>query len=63
VRRVIGVSGILFSEALAAEGTVVFAKACETRPRRRRVEAGGQLLSVRQKPQLVEEVNPDFDRT
>jgi hypothetical protein len=62
VRRVIGVSGILFSEALA-EGTVVFAKACETQPRRRRVEAGGQLLSLRQKPQLVEDVNADFDRT
>jgi ATP-dependent DNA ligase len=29
VRRVIGVSGILFSEALAAERVVVFAKACE----------------------------------
>ena len=60
MRRVIGVSGILFSEALAAEGAVVFAKACETRPRRRRVEAGGQLLSLRQKPQLVEDEEPEF---
>jgi bifunctional non-homologous end joining protein LigD len=29
VRRVAGVDGILFSEALAAEGAVVFTKACE----------------------------------
>jgi ATP-dependent DNA ligase len=28
-RRVDGVSGILFSEALAAEGAIVHAKACE----------------------------------
>jgi ATP-dependent DNA ligase len=27
---VVGVSGILFSEALAAEGAVAFAKACES---------------------------------
>ncbi|HZZ21910.1 MAG TPA: hypothetical protein VFE60_04720 [Roseiarcus sp.] len=31
MRFVAGVSGILFSEALAAEGAVVFAKACELR--------------------------------
>jgi ATP-dependent DNA ligase len=29
LRLVVGVSGILFSETLAAEGAVVFAKACE----------------------------------
>ena len=29
LRLVAGVSGILFSEAIAAEGAVVFAKACE----------------------------------
>ena len=29
LRLVVGVSGILFSETLAAEGPVVFAKACE----------------------------------
>jgi hypothetical protein len=29
LRLVVGVSGILFSEALAAERVVVFAKACE----------------------------------
>ena len=29
LQLVVGVNGILFSEALAAEGAVVFAKACE----------------------------------
>jgi len=36
--------GIVFSEALAAEGAVVFAKACEPRPRGHRVETCGLLL-------------------
>jgi ATP-dependent DNA ligase len=29
LRLIVGVSGILFSDTLAAEGAVVFAKACE----------------------------------
>jgi ATP-dependent DNA ligase len=32
VRLVVGVEGILFSETLAAEGAIVFAKACELGP-------------------------------
>jgi hypothetical protein len=33
MRLVAGVNGMLFSETLAAEGAIVFAKACELRPR------------------------------
>jgi hypothetical protein len=33
MRLVAGVNGILFIETLAAEGAIVFAKACELRPR------------------------------
>ena len=62
-RLVASVEGILFSQALAAEGAVVFAKACEARPGRHRVEARGQLLSLRAEPQLAESQNPDFVRT
>jgi bifunctional non-homologous end joining protein LigD len=47
--------GILFSEALADQGAVVFAKACELRPRTHCLEAGGQLLSKRDEPQLAED--------
>jgi hypothetical protein len=50
-----GADGVPFSEAIAAEGALVFAKACETRPRGDRVEARRQLLSEREKPQLVED--------
>jgi hypothetical protein len=54
-------SGILFSETLAAEGAVVFAKACELL--RQRVEATGQLLQERAKPQLAQDREPEFVRT
>ena len=50
-------------ETLAADGAVVFAKACELGLEGNRVEAAGQLLQERQKPELVETVNPDFERT
>jgi hypothetical protein len=46
---------IVFNEALGEEGA-----ASSTRPRRHRVEAGGQLLSLRQKPQLAEDQEPGF---
>jgi hypothetical protein len=57
-RLVTDVGIVLFSEALAAEGAVVFAKACEFRPRRHRVEAGRELLSKRAKPELAEGQEP-----
>jgi hypothetical protein len=47
MRLVAGVNGILFSETLAAEGAIVFAKACELRPR-------GHWLKTKK---------PDFVRT
>jgi hypothetical protein len=49
--------GIVFSEALAEEGAVVFAKACEL-GLEDRVEAGGQLLSERAEPQLAKDEEP-----
>jgi hypothetical protein len=60
MRLVARVDGILFSEAFAAEGAVVFAKACEAGPRGDRVEAGGQLLQERKKPQLAQDQEPRF---
>jgi hypothetical protein len=59
MRLIAGVDGILFSQALAAEGAVVFANV-RVRPRRDRVEAGGQLLQEREEPQLAEDDKPGF---
>jgi hypothetical protein len=44
MRLVEGVDGILFTEALAAEGALLFAKDLRTGPRRNRVEADGNPL-------------------
>jgi hypothetical protein len=52
LRLVDGVSGILFSEALAAEGAIVFAKACE-------LGLEG-IVSKRQEPPLAEHEEPEF---
>jgi hypothetical protein len=60
MRLVAGVDGILFSEALAAEGVVVFARACETRPEGDRVETRGQPLPGRANPRLAEDEEPEF---
>jgi hypothetical protein len=57
-RLVAGSKAIVFSEALAAEGAVVFAKACEARPRRHRVETSRELLQERKKPQLAQNQEP-----
>jgi hypothetical protein len=59
-RLVAGVNGILFSEALASEGAVVFAKACELDLEGIVVEVRGQLLSLRAEPQLAESQEPGF---
>ena len=59
-RLVAGVDGLLFSEALAAEGAVVFAKACELGLEGNRVATGGQLLSEREESQLAEDQEPEF---
>jgi ATP-dependent DNA ligase len=60
MRLVDDVKGILFSEALAAEGAIVFAKACELGLEDMVVEAGGQLLSRWTEPQLAEDKEPEF---
>jgi hypothetical protein len=52
---------ILFSEPLAADGAVVFAKACESRPGGHRVEAGRQPVQERSVGSSAK--NPDFVRT
>jgi hypothetical protein len=51
-RLVAGATGIVFSEAIVAEGAVVFAKACELGFGRDRVEAGRQPLREQAEPQL-----------
>jgi hypothetical protein len=45
---------------LAADGAIVFAKACELGLEGICVETGGQLLSEREKPQLAEDEEPEF---
>jgi bifunctional non-homologous end joining protein LigD len=60
---VAGVDGILFSDALVADGALVFAKACELGlegivSKR----AGGRYLSGNSR-QWVKSKNPDFERT
>ena len=60
MRLVAGVDGLLFSEALAAEGAVVFAKACELGLEGNRVATGGQRLSEREESQLAEDQEPEF---
>ena len=59
-RLVEGVDGILFSEALAADGAVVVRQGVRARPRRRRVEAERQLLPEREEPQLAQDQEPEF---
>jgi hypothetical protein len=51
MRLVGGVSGILFRESLAAEGAVVFAKACELGLEGIVSKLSGQPLQEREKPQ------------
>ena len=55
-----GVDGVVFSEALATEGALVFAQALQARPGGDRVEAGRQPLSERAEPQLAEDQEPEF---
>jgi bifunctional non-homologous end joining protein LigD len=58
-RLVHGVDGILFSEALSAEGALVFAKACkQAGPGGDRLEACRQPVSERDKPAMAEVQEP-----
>ena len=49
--------GVLFSEALAAEGAVLFARRANSALKGK---TGGQLLPERKKPQLAEDKKPGF---
>ena len=50
----------MFSEALAAEGAVVFAEACEFGLEGIVSKRAGQLLQERQEPQLAKDDQPEF---
>ena len=52
--------GILFSEALAAEGMVVFAKACELGLEGIVSKRAGSFYKERKEPQLVEDDQPEL---
>jgi ATP-dependent DNA ligase len=59
-RLVAGVGGILFSEALAAEGAVVFAKACELGLEGVVSKREGSFLSQRRSRNWLKTKNPNF---
>jgi ATP-dependent DNA ligase len=59
MRLVNGVNGILFSNALAAEGAVVFAKACEGIVSKR----AGSFYGCGRSRNWLKTKNPDFART
>ena len=63
MRRVIGVSGILFSEALAAERVVVFAKACELGLEGIVSKRRGSFYKSGRSRNWLKTVNPDSVRT
>jgi len=62
-RLVHGVGGILFSDALAAEGAIVFAKACELGLEGIVPKRAGSRYSSGNSRQWVKSKNPDFERT
>jgi bifunctional non-homologous end joining protein LigD len=63
LRIVVGVSGILFSETLAAEGAVVFAKARELGLEGVVSKRAGSLYKSGKSRNWLKTVNPDFVRT
>ena len=63
MRLAAGVSGILFSEALAAEGAVVFAKACELGLEGVVSKRAGSLYRSGRSRSWLKAKNPDFVRT
>jgi hypothetical protein len=63
LRLVVGVSGILFSEALAAERVVVFAKACELGLEGIATKRRGSFYKSGRSRNWLKTVNPDSVRT
>jgi len=55
--------GILFSEALAAEGMVVFAKACELGLEGIVSKRAGSFYKSGKSPNWLKTINPNFVRT
>jgi ATP-dependent DNA ligase len=62
-RLVVGIDGILFSEALAAEGAVVFAKACELGLEGIVSKRKGSFYRSGKSRSWLKAKNPDFVRT
>jgi bifunctional non-homologous end joining protein LigD len=63
MRLVAGVDGLLFSEALAAEGAVVFAKACELGLEGIVSKREGNFYRSGKSRNWLKIINPDFVRT
>jgi bifunctional non-homologous end joining protein LigD len=63
VRLVAGVNGILFSEAFAVEGVVVFAKACELGLDGIVSKRQGSFYKSGRSRNWLKTVNPNFVRT
>jgi bifunctional non-homologous end joining protein LigD len=60
---VAGVDGILFSDALVADGALVFAKACELGLEGIVSKRAGSRYSSGNSRQWLKSKNPDFERT
>ena len=63
MRLVVGVNGILFSEALAAEGAVVFDKACELGLESIVSKRAGSMYQSGPSRSWLKTKNPKFERT
>jgi bifunctional non-homologous end joining protein LigD len=63
MRLAAGVDGILFSQALAAEGAVVFAKACGLGLEGIVSKREGSLYKSGKSRNWLKTINPDFVRT
>jgi ATP-dependent DNA ligase len=63
LRLIVGIDGILFSETLAAEGALVFAKACELGLEGVVSKRAGSLYRSGRSRSWLKAKNPDFVRT
>ena len=62
-RLVAGLDGVLFSEAIEAEGAVVFAKACELGLEGIVSKRAGSLYKSGRSRNWLKTINPNFVRT
>ena len=63
MRLVAGAKGIVFSEALVAEGAIVFAKACELGLEGIVSKRAGSFYKSGKSRNWLKTINPDFVRT